>query len=360
MLKLITPIFTIPFLLISCQEKAEVALVPGDQSEEKIAALEGKLQRLEERMISEQNLRHKQDAEQMNVLNELRNLAKDAAKNNFVTKPVAAVVKLVSEAGDKKVKEDSNEEARRLARLQAQGEELDLLVTNTGEPFHEIVINRVTDIGVTFRHKGGIARVSFPNLPVAWQDRFYYDRDRALRALKNEDLAQLRSNKAVSDQMIAMREENEKERRDLSMERLARAVEDLKRPAGIVAPPAANGQIVVNPPIIVHNDLIYHDDVYCPPVIQTPVVRPRVVRTPTSLIPTIRTGNGNSSHRPTPTPRPTPTVQRPVSRATPSPPAVQRSRPTPRKSRPSVQRPTPGPAPQPRTSRPRQATQRSR
>ena len=69
MFKFFAPRLIIPFLLVSCQKKAEVAPVSDGQSEEKIAALEEKLQRLEENLIAEQNLRFKQDAEQTSVYN---------------------------------------------------------------------------------------------------------------------------------------------------------------------------------------------------------------------------------------------------------------------------------------------------
>ena len=194
--------------------------------------------------------------------------------------------------------------------------------------------------------------MSFQDLPVPWQDRFYYDRELALKAQKDEDLNRLRFNKVVRDQMIAMKEEDEMKRQDISLKRLARAVEDLNKPNLVPAPPAAKGQIVVNRPIIVHKERRINDDVYCPPII-----RPTVVRTPKSSIPLIRGGNGGSVRRPTspPVSRPTPalrpvsTVVRPSSRTTTSQPAAQRSRPT--RSAVPPSRPSPTPRPMNRRSR---------
>ena len=359
MFKFFAPRLIIPFLLVSCQKKAEVAPVSDGQSEEEIAALEEKLQRLEENLIAEQNLRFKQDAEQTSVLYELRDLVKKLGEERVSTGP--AVVKPLGKPDQAEEKRDPNIETRRVARLKAQGEEHEILVTNTGDPFHDIVISRVTDIGVTFRHKGGIARVSFQDLPVPWQDRFYYDRELALKAQKDEDLNRLRYNKVVRDQMIAMKEEDEMKRQDISLKRLARAVEDLNKPNLVPAPPAVKGQIVVNRPIIVHKERSINDDVYCPPII-----RPTVVRTPNSSIPLIRGGNGGSVRRPTPPPvsrstpapalRPASTVVRPSSRTTTSQPAAQRSRPT----RSAVQLSRPSPTPQRRPSTPRPMNRRSR
>lgn len=343
----------VPLLLISCQEKAKVAPViqPDSDSEERIAVLEEKLDHLEEKLVAEQNLRLKQNSEQTEILRELKDLFEKSMEKRVPIEPVAGSP--VEDAPAKSELDEQEVEARRVARLKAIGEEHELLVTTKGEPFHDIVISRVTDIGVTFRHKGGIARVAFPDLPAGWRDRFYYDRDLALAASKSEELAQLRYNKAVRDQLIAKKEEDEMKRREISLARLAKAVEDFNQPRVVPVPAPANDRIIVNPPIVVH-DNSYVDDVYCPPVVSTPVVR-----TPTRTTPLIRSGNHGQSRSTTPAPRPTPTVVRP-SRPSSPPPSTSRSRPTPQRSSPAVQPSRSAPAPQPRPSTPRPAIRRSR
>ncbi|MFT6864936.1 MAG: hypothetical protein ACJAVK_003508 [Akkermansiaceae bacterium] len=327
---------------VSCQKGAEVIQV-DDQKERalEMVALRSELARLEIQLVSAQNDRFRKDAEQAEVLSELaaemKDL-KDAAKPQVVAIPIEKVgVPAVSE-------EEDHGEERRLSRLKAEGDELAHLKTISGDEYHELVISRVTDIGVVFRHRGGIARIPFAELPAAWQDRFYYDRDRALLALKSERVAQARYDRAVEASLAEMEGKGAQLEIDESLDRLAGAVEDLQRQAaGAPREGPRDGGIIVNPPIIVHDNRFANDnrflqdDFYCPPVVYPPIVR-----TPNLRVPTIRNGNSGhlekpSLHDPTPL-RPTSTVNRPGSRVTGSSTAVSRSRPT---TRPST--PTPSP-----------------
>lgn len=332
--------------LFSCQKEAKVAPVESpDETELELATLKAELTRLEHQLVSEQNDRLRKEAEQAAVFSELASVMKDLKENSkpqVIEIPVEKVgVPMVNE-------EDDQAEERRMARLKAEGEELAHLKTTTGDEYHDLVINRVTDIGVVFRHRGGIARIPFAELPVAWQDRFYYDRDRALLALKVEREAQARYDRAVEASLEEMEQKEARLGIDQSLQRLAGAVEGLQGQAIVHDQRPVAGGIIVNPPIIVHGNRFIQDDLYCPPVIHPPVVRTPVVGSSYLDVPTIRNGGSGrlqkpSLHQPTPL-IPTPTTQRPASRVTGSSTAVSRSRPTNRPaiqtSTPSVQRPS--------------------
>ena len=238
---------------VSCQKEAKVAPVDDqDKTQLEMVALRAELVRLEKQLVSEQNNRFRKDAEQAAVFSELAVVMKElkeASKAQVISIPIEKVgVPAVNE-------EEDHAEERRLSRLKAEGEELAHLKTTTGDEYHELVITRVTDIGVVFRHRGGIARIPFAELPVAWQDRFYYDRDRALLALKSERVAQARYDRAVEASLADMEDKEAKMEIDQSLERLAGAVEDLQLQAA-AAP--QQGGIIVNPPIIVHDLSLIH------------------------------------------------------------------------------------------------------
>lgn len=343
--------------LVSCQKEKKAQVIVVEDPDPQVIALEEQVDSLRDQLVAEQNLRLRQNTEQTAILAELKSLMKGMAKEKASVKAPGTPVVKKEEAIEPL---DQDMEATRVARLKAQGEKHIELTTISGVKYRDLVISRVTDIGVVFRHQGGISRVPFSDLPVAWQERFYYDRDRALLALKHERLARIRYERAADARLAALNDQERKDAETLSLEQLAQAVEAIRR--GNPAPaPVVFDQIIIDPPIIVNHDYGYDDDVYCPPI-----VRPAIVRTPPNVIPTVRTGSNFPAVRPVPPVRPTPaptvrptpvrpTVQRPSTRPTPTRPAVQRPRAIPKT--PTVQRPSPRPTPsRPAVQRPRTVT----
>lgn len=70
----------------------------------------------------------------------------------------------------------------------AVGQKVGTLSIRGGREYQDVVITRVTDVGLEIRHKDGIARVQAPDLDSSWQDRFQW-RDEERRESLNEELA---------------------------------------------------------------------------------------------------------------------------------------------------------------------------
>jgi hypothetical protein len=282
-------------------------------------------------------------------LGEMKGMLKEVVESEK-EEPVAVVVPVEVVDDTEKIAAE-NREAGRVARLQAQGEELASLTTASGEEYYDLVINRVTDIGVVFRHRGGVARVAFTDLSAAWQERFYFDADLAILAEENERLAQIRYERAAGARLAAMAEEKEEAAEALSLARLAQAVEGLNH-RNAVPETVVREQIYVEPPLIMNQYRDYRSEIYCPPL-----VTPQIIRTPSTgtlgVIAQVRPSN----YCPPPA---RPTVLRPTVKPTPVRPTTSRPTPIrPSTSRPSISRPSPvrppspSPAPvRPSTSRP--------
>jgi hypothetical protein len=350
----------ISLCLCSCKKEKGAVVETDTGPDERVVDLEEQLGELREKLVDEQNLRLRQNHEQTALLADLKDLLKGMAETRKAPAPV--VVAPLDKVEEEKEAMDPNAEARRVSRLKAQGEELAHLVTKSGEQYEDLVITRVTDLGVVFRHKGGIARVPFSDLDATWQKRFYHDHDRALLALKHERMAQARYDRAVAANIEAMNERENDDAFDLSLERLAQAVANINQPAP-ANPAIVENRIPVNPPIILNHDIHYDDGyynsdgIYCPPIVRPAVIRQPVETIPPGSIPTIHPPKPQVKPNPRPTVRPTPsrpTIQRPATpRPTTSKPVVQRPRPTPQRpatqrpvsrptpSKPTVQRPTP-------------------
>lgn len=364
-------------VLISCQEEAKVTALPEIEiAREEMSALKSEIARLEERLVEQQNVQMRKDAEQAEMLGTLKGLMEEL-KSKTEEKVVAAPLEKVGVPAVNPEEEEVLAKQRLAARQKAAGEELEFLETTLGDKYHDLVISRVTDIGVVFRHRDGLARVPFSQLPLAWQERFFYDRGKALEAFKSEKMAQARYDEMIEEQLAKLAEDGDTKALKDSLARLEGVVAQLRNQAAVVPVQApVQGGIVVNPPIIVHDNFNNQDDFLCPPVIHPPVVSPPVIRNQPLNVPTIR--KGTSTHLQTPslnqsrplrsTTRPsenvgapdsTPgrSVVRPTSRSTSS--TVQRSRPTVQRSAPTVQRPatrsSSEAAPRSRSSAPRSA-----
>jgi len=72
----------------------------------------------------------------------------------------------------------------------AAGESLGNLKTRGGREYHQVVIVRVTHVGLEIRHELGIARLQAPDLDAALQDRFQWDNSERLAHLKEESAYQ--------------------------------------------------------------------------------------------------------------------------------------------------------------------------
>ncbi len=340
--------------LVSCKQERdpEARSVESLENYQQIFDLEKQLSEMKSELLKEQNLRLRRESEQAALLAEMKGLLNKVLDSQ---KEEAEEVVALPEV---KIEEEPNEEeleARRVARLKAEGETLAHLVTVSGEEYHDLVINRVSDIGVVFRHRGGVARVPFSDLTEAWQERFYYDEELAMLALKNERLARIRLERATEARLANMDQKDQIDANSLKLAGLEKAVGELDR-AGMPVNSVVHERIIVDQPIIVRNDRYRRDEIYCPPVLTPPVIR-----TPSHQIPTVRPPSVQSGISvplrpvvcPPPT-RPTVTPTRPVS----SRPSIQRptSRPTPVRpsTRPTSVRPTTRPTPvRPSTSRAR-------
>lgn len=335
---------TLPlFYVASCQPKAEEedgALLPDLEVDLRVEDLEYRLSVLQQQLADEQNRRLEQASEQASLLETMKGLLLEKTEElealpKVEPSPSPALTVNLAEV---------EEEARRMARLEAQGEKHAVFTTVSGQSFKEVVISRVTDIGVVFRHSSGVARVPFSDLSGAWQERFYYDLDRALLAQKHEKLALIRSDRAAALQAANLKEQKQK---DADLEALARELDELKKreraPEVVV-----QEEIIVHPPIIIGNQRGR--------IPNGPLVKPSVIRTPEGTIPTIRDQDVRPASRPSKPTRPTtsrPTTNpRPTSSVRPTKPTTN-PRPTPT-SRPTTNpRPTPAVRPtKPSTSRP--------
>ena len=72
-------------------------------------------------------------------------------------------------------------------RSEAVGESHDTLESLSGSAFEKVVITRVTDVGIEFKHRNGRARLRCSDLPTEMQDRFQWDAEEARRITAQEE-----------------------------------------------------------------------------------------------------------------------------------------------------------------------------
>ncbi len=77
---------------------------------------------------------------------------------------------------------------RRKAWKAAEGERLEVLETRSGRRYREVVIKRVTPVGIEIDHASGIARLEAPQLPSDWHERFQWDDEERREKLRQEQL----------------------------------------------------------------------------------------------------------------------------------------------------------------------------
>lgn len=99
----------------------------------------------------------------------------------------------------------------RKARISAVGRTFDTLAGANGRTFKEVVITRVTDVGVEFRHATGTARLAADQLSLEQQEAFALDAAVAHEAIQEEnDLASAFA--SWVDQGVAVAAEREEAR----------------------------------------------------------------------------------------------------------------------------------------------------
>jgi hypothetical protein len=358
--------------LVSCREERASA-DHSRESAESLSALETRLSQLEREVLREKNDRLQQEAVQKETLGEIRELVSrqndlleklSREKNSQATAVLKAEPLKIDQSGqsreEKLETEEKNLRLREKVRAEAQGETYVSLKTLSGEEFFDLVITQVNDIGVVFRHRLGIARIPFSELPAAWGDRFYHDPARAQIALEKERIFKARRDREVEKQLAEERERAEEEAVNQQLAQLAQAVDDLRRRSGSQPTQIwANNGVLGNGffgtvPFVANGQFGCWDWLFCPPVIQAPVIRPPVIRSyPQAQSSLVRDQVGSSLgtvpslRRPSisqpkpgripgssPTVLPRPTLQRPPSRTSGGSPVV---------SRPRVTRPTTGP-----------------
>ena len=78
-------------------------------------------------------------------------------------------------------------EFRHWLRLTARGERLPELRTRSGITYRDVVIRRVTEVGLEVLHATGTARLRHGDLPEHFQERFLWDEEEALESLAAEE-----------------------------------------------------------------------------------------------------------------------------------------------------------------------------
>lgn len=117
--------------------------------------------------------------------------------------------------------EDYKNEYRAFVRSNAEGTKLDLLETNEGETYHDVSIRNVTAIGIDIRHRDGLKRITFEDLPAEMQDYYQFDPAQKEAEVAREAKVRNKHHQAVAA-ADARREENMDIRR---AEEAARAAE---------------------------------------------------------------------------------------------------------------------------------------
>ncbi|MEJ6645385.1 MAG: hypothetical protein QNL33_19235 [Akkermansiaceae bacterium] len=361
-------IFTVlgSLLLASCsEEKKESRTELTHPRDEKIASLEVKLSELKAEAQRERDQFRIQSEANTLVMGQLKDLLVDLKEKaesppEVAVEPMAVVDKKAQGLEERRWVLDSI----RMARLVAVGEEPDLIVTERGEPFYDVVITEVNDIGISIRHRGGAGRIAFEDLPNSWQERFGYDPVRAAKTLEREHIVQAKYEISASKELLAQKEKNEKLDRELREARLALAVAQASQPALAVTDQDPN--LIPVRQTIIHDH--HYDDryssrpifevpvlevpiiggnrtsTYCPPPTQTYPQDPGsgAVLRPSSSRPSVqRPVHNESVTRPPITRPPSGSTSSPAQRPTPSQPAVQRPVPSHNEavSRPSITRP---------------------
>lgn len=300
--RLFTPsLLFVPLLFVSCHEPdagIERIVVEEDQaaSAQETAkadeALEDRLARLEEELLAERNAHFKRETEQRALLAEMKGMLRALREDGGQRK--AQTARMTEEEFPKAAHEKVDPKVREAARLAAQGEKVATLTTRTGERFQDLVIVRVNDIGVIFRHRSGVARVPFAELPLSWGERFYFDPERARVAEQAEREAQQRRDQEIARQMRQRQAQEadaqeEREAAEARLTQLAVAVEELRRrdrddEQGVFLNGFGNGGfgrvLLTTPQLVPSSGLGFFAAGNCPPLVRPALACPPLDRTP--------------------------------------------------------------------------------
>ena len=310
------------FLLVSCrEEQATVGPAPSRD----LLEMEARMARLEAAILREKAARLEQQSKQDRFLREIKGMIDEQGKALAELGEIAAKEKMepgepIEKVGIPAVREKDDEPvddedeaskaedepdqndlaAHRKMRLEAEGETYPYLKTIPGEEFHDLVITQINDIGVVFRHRAGVARIPFTELPAVWGERFGFDPRRAVRAYAREQAFRDQRNRALVEEEKRRQDEAESQSVDARLAQLAGAVENLRR-----QPQPANehirigGQIFGNS-LFATNPFGIWNGFVCPPVwnlpaCNLPVIHPPVIRNQGNRVGSYRTLR-NSNH----------------------------------------------------------------
>lgn len=108
--------------------------------------------------------------------------------------------------------EDYKNEYRAYARAKAEGDKIPELKALDGTTYIDVVLRKVTAIGIEIRHKGGFKRIPFAELPLEMQDHFQFDEEQMLAESKREKEVRKEHNEQVNAAHEAAAKEAEKQR----------------------------------------------------------------------------------------------------------------------------------------------------
>ncbi len=90
-------------------------------------------------------------------------------------------------------------EYRAYMRDKAKGEQIEEITTLSGKTYKHVVVREVTPIGMQIRHDDGFTRIPCDDLPQALQDRFQFDPQEKLAAMKAESSSEQNHIKKVEE-----------------------------------------------------------------------------------------------------------------------------------------------------------------
>lgn len=115
---------------------------------------------------------------------DLQAIRASATEGELETKKLAAVEREIRSHSEGM--EGYRQEYVRWVRLVAEGERYPELRLRHGMVYREVVIRRVTGVGLEVRHSSGTARLRHRDLGEGWQERFLWTGEEAQRSLAEE------------------------------------------------------------------------------------------------------------------------------------------------------------------------------
>ena len=82
--------------------------------------------------------------------------------------------------------ENYKNQYRAHVRNKAADTRIEELKTNDGTVYHSVIIRKVTAVGIEVRHRDGLKRIGFQELPTEMQDYYQFDKEQMLSELQRE------------------------------------------------------------------------------------------------------------------------------------------------------------------------------